>query len=65
MPTGCLIATRAQAIMPSLPETLQHNAVDELVQSLVGDTGIGVRMPIPKDPFKNETNMLMSIPRML
>lgn len=36
-----------------------NNAVDELVQP-VGDTGMGVKMPIPKDPMKDETKMLMS-----
>lgn len=35
------------------------DAVDELVQS-VGDTGMGVKMPIPKHPLKDETKMLMS-----
>lgn len=36
-----------------------NNAVDELVQPM-GDTGMGVKMPIPKDPLKDETKMLMS-----
>jgi hypothetical protein len=35
------------------------NAVDELVYPL-GDTGMGVKMPIPKDSLKDETKMLMS-----
>lgn len=34
-------------------------AVDDLLQP-VGDTGMGVRMPIPKDAMKDETKMLMS-----
>lgn len=36
-----------------------NNAVDELIQP-VGDTGMGMKMPIPKDPLKDETKMLMS-----
>ena len=34
-------------------------AVDDLMQP-AGDTGMGVKMPIPKDPLKDETKMLMS-----
>lgn len=36
-----------------------NKAMDELVQP-AGDTGMGVKMPIPKDPLKDETKLLMS-----
>lgn len=49
------------AAKPAIKKAVKaiNNAVDELVQP-VGDTGMGVRMPISKDPLKDETKMLMS-----
>jgi hypothetical protein len=49
------------AAKPAIKKAVKavNNAVDELVQP-VGDTGMGVKMPIPKDPLKDETKMLMS-----
>ena len=49
------------ATKPAIKKAVKaiNNAVDELVQP-VGDTGMGVRMPIPKDPMKDESKMLMS-----
>lgn len=59
------VAVEAKAVhaaaRPGIKKAVKaiNNAVDELVQPL-GDTGMGVRMPIPKDPLKDETKMLMS-----
>jgi hypothetical protein len=49
------------AAKPTIKKAVKaiNNAVDELVQP-VGDTGMGVKMQIPKDPMKDETKMLMS-----
>lgn len=49
------------AVKPGIKKAVKaiNNAVDELVQPM-GDTGMGVKMPIPKDPLKDETKMLMS-----
>lgn|GEM_PF-959094 len=59
------VAVEAKALhaaaKPGIKKAVQavNNAVDELMQP-VGDTGMGVKMPIPKDPLKDETKMLMS-----
>jgi len=49
------------AAKPAIKKAVKavNNAVDELLQP-VGDTGMGVKMPIPKDSLKDETKMLMS-----
>jgi len=59
------IAIEAKALQaatkPKIKQSVRaiSNAVDELIQPM-GDTGMGVKMPIPKDPMKDETKMLMS-----